>query len=643
MIIQKDNTAQNIGTDPNSAVSQLQQNQTDLKMPQKMVIGEKEITNAIDALKKYKAGKESLERRIIENEQWFKLRHWEVMRAKYSQGDNANKQRPEPTSAWLFNAIANKHADAMDNYPDPNVLPREKDDEKDAKSLTTIIPVVLERNDYEQTYSDKWWYKLKMGTGIEGVFWDNSLENGLGDISIRKLDILNLFWEPGITDIQRSRNFFIVDLVDNDILLGEYPELQGKLEGNTLDVKQYVYDDSVDTTNKSVVVDWYYKKKTGTKIILHYVKFVGKTLLFSSENEEDYGEKGWYDHGQYPVVFDVMYPEEGTPFGFGFIDICKDPQMYVDKLNQIIIENALKAGRKRWFKKDNGGINEEEFSDWSKDFVNVSGSLSDDNLREIDIKQLDGSLLNFLTFKIDELKETAGNRDVNQGSTGGGVTAAAAIAALQEAGNKNSRDIIKASYRAFTKINYMCIELIRQFYSLDRTFRIEGTNGAYQYITYNNSKLVPQVIPAAVTGMQSGQRMPIFDIKIKPQRSNPFNRMAHNELAKELYGAGFFNPEIADQALIALDMMDFEGKEGIVDKINKNKTLLAMVMQLQERLKQIMGVPDDPNNSQRQPKPNAVESSANSQNSGGIMGAADNANTSYGEKIAERAKVKVND
>lgn len=35
------------------------------------------------------------------------------------------------------------------------------------------------------------------------------------------------------------------------------------MEGHTgkgLDVGQYIHDDSIDTTDKSVVVDWYYKK-----------------------------------------------------------------------------------------------------------------------------------------------------------------------------------------------------------------------------------------------------------------------------------------------------------------------------------------------------------------------------------------------
>ena len=600
-------------------------------------IGEKQIAEAISTLKKYKEGKSNLEERIIQNEQWYRLRHWEVMRSKYSSGDNAAKGRPEPSSAWLFNALANKHADAMDNFPDPSILPREKNDVQDAKSLSSVIPVVLERNDFEETYSDAWWYKLKMGTVPYGVFWDPSLENGLGDISIKKLDILNLFWEPGITDLQKSRNLFIVDLVDNDILKAEYPDKNIE-SSKVIDASKYVYDDTVDVTDKSLVVDWYYKKRLGTKTVLHYVKFVGNTLLYASENDPEMQE-GWYIDGRYPVEFDVLFPEEGTCFGFGYIDISKDPQMYIDKLNQIIIENALRAGKKRWFVKDQAAFNLDQFADWSKDFVEVTGNLDDSNLREIETSQLDGTVINLLTYKIEELKETTGNRDVNQGSTGGGVTAAAAIAALQEAGNKLSRDMIKGGYRTFAKLNYMCIERIRQFYSTERTFRIEGTGGGYDFLPYSNANIAPQEVPPAAEGLDPGVRMPIFDIKVKPQRANPFSRMAHNELAKELYAGGMFNPEMADQALIALDMMDFEGKEAVVDKLNTNRTLLAMLQEMQAVVAGMMGLQTGPPQGGQSPPAAAMQGGPGV--NGGYTEAGRNATTSYGERLAENAKVKV--
>ena len=280
------------------------------------VIGKKQVQAAQQTLNKYKEGKANLEKRIVDNEQWYKLRHWECMR-------EGQKNQVEPSSGWLFNAIANKHADAMDNFPSPNFLPREEGDQLEAEMLSSIVPVILEQNEFEETYDNVWDYKLKAGTGIYGVFWDNDKLNGLGDITIRKVDIINLFWESGITDIQKSRNLFHVELMDNDLLLGAYPQLQGKLGTSTIDVSKYVYDDNVDTTNKSAVVDWYYKKNHNGKIVLHFCKYVNDEVLFATENEPEKYPNGWYDHGMYPFVFDPLFSVEGTPCGFGYIDVGK--------------------------------------------------------------------------------------------------------------------------------------------------------------------------------------------------------------------------------------------------------------------------------------------------------------------------------
>ena len=186
-------------------------------------MSEERINKAIHTLQRYKAGKERLEKRLIASEQWWKMRHWEWME---SQG---NPNDPRVPSAWLFNTIISKHADGIQSYPQPNILPREEGDKQTAKVLSDIVPCVLEQNDFEETYSDVLWQKLKQGTGIYGIFWDATKLNGLGDISIRKVDALNLFWEPGITDIQKSENVFHVELIDNERLEQIYPQLKGKL------------------------------------------------------------------------------------------------------------------------------------------------------------------------------------------------------------------------------------------------------------------------------------------------------------------------------------------------------------------------------------------------------------------------------
>lgn len=538
-------------------------------------IGKTQVEEAYQTLLKYKQGKANLEQKIVDNEQWYKIRHWECMRDP--------KNDVQPASAWLFNCIANKHADAMDNFPSPNILPREEGDKGEAEMLSSIIPVVLDQNEFEQTYSDVWHYKLKSGTGVYGVFWDNTKLNGLGDISIRKVDLINLFWESGITDIQKSRNVFHVELADNDALVGAYPQLAGKLGESTLDINKYVYDDSVDTSNKSAVIDWYYKKNQNGKTVLHYCKFVNDEVLFATENDPRFAERGWYDHGEFPFVFDVLFPVEGSPAGFGYIDIGKDPQTYIDRGNQAIMMNMLANAKPRHFIRTDGGVNEEEYADLSKDFVHVDGNLGQDSILPIQGKPLNDIYVTVVNNKIDELKETTGNRDISTGGTTSGVTAASAIAAMQEAGSKLSRDNSKSAYRAYRKMIVMVIELIRQFYDMPRCFRIMGENGAERFIQYSNANIQAQPITTEF-GVEMGGRKPLFDIEVTAQKQSPYSKMSQNELALQFYQVGFFNPQMADQALACLEMMDFDRKQFIMQRISQNGTMYQQLLMMQQQM-----------------------------------------------------------
>lgn len=582
------------------------QNPNEAKPPVKR-INSQTVMEAAQILQKYKAGKKNLEEKIIENEQWWKLRHWEQTRETDENGKPKDKYIP--ATAWLWNVIQSKHADMEDAYPEPNVLPREEGDEKEAEMLSSILPVVFEQNDFHSTYSDCCWYKLKQGAAIYGIFWDGTKHNGLGDISIKKIDALNLFWESGITDIQQSKHIFHIELIDNETLKQKYPELKNVTLSGDGDVAKYIYDDSVDTSEKSVVVDWYYHTNYGGKVQLQYCKFVGDTVLYATENETEpltrpvidpttgktainpetgsvmtqviklpAAETGLYDHGLYPFVMDSLFDIEGSPFGYGYTDICKDTQVSIDNLNNAIVRNALMGSKPRYFASDSCNVNLEEFSDWETEIVHCT-NMSEDMLREIKISGLSGTYVEILNNQISMLKETSGNRDVNNGGTQSGVTAASALAVLQEAGNKGSRDNISTTYIAMNKITFMAIELIRQFYDMPRKFRIVGERGAAKFVTYDNRNIKPQRLGMEF-GIDMGFRKPEFDIKVSAQKASPYNKLAQNELALQFYQLQFFNPQNTTQALACLEMMDFDGKDKVIGMIERNGTLLQSFMQL---------------------------------------------------------------
>ena len=490
----------------------------------------------------------------------------------------------------------------MDSYPTCNFQPRQQDDKAEAKKLSSIVPIILEQNRYEDVYSDIVWYTLKHGGSVQGIFWDGSKHNGIGDISIKKIDFINLFWESGITDIQESQNLFNTELVSNSILEQRYPQCKGKLGKKSVTLAKYIYDDKVDTSEKSVVVDWYYHTYVNGKKTLQYVKYVNDIVLYATENEitrpekvvldpetnipltiqtgQSMAERGLYDHAMYPFVAMALYPVEGSICGYGLTDIGRDTQIQIDKLNKAITKNAIIGASPRYFVKGDGSVNEDEYADTTKDFIHVEGNLGEENIRPVDTMNLDSIYVNFLNQKIEELKYVTSNQDTNNGIAPSGVTAGSAISALQESAGKNARSSNKTFHRAYKDVCYQIVELIRQFYDIPRTFRIMSESMQEEFVQFDNSGLVEQ--KQMTLGVDLGLRLPEFDIDVTTEKANPYKKMEMNELALNFYNLGFFNPQMTDQALACLNMMDFTKKEELMQKIQMNGTLQEMLLRYQQ-------------------------------------------------------------
>ena len=545
-------------------------------------IGAEQVRQAAEVLRKYRLGKQNLDRRIIDNEQFWKLRHWEQME---KGGEGGNPQDVRPASGWLVNCILAKHADAMDSYPEPTVLPREPGDRKEAEVLSRVLPVILKNNRFKKAYSQAWWNKLKSGCAVYGVFWDGGKLHGLGDIDIRSMDVLNLFWEPGVQSIQESEHFFSTELTPNRRLEEQYPQLAGKLGRSGGQVSRYLYDDKVDTSEQSLVVDWYYHTVEQGRRVLQYCKFVGENVLYATENDPEMAGKGWYDHGQYPFVFDVLFPEEGTPCGYGYVDLCKSAQKQIDLMNQAILKNTLASATPRFFVRSDGAVNENEYADWTRPFVHTNGNLGADSIAPIRVPTLDSVYVAVLQNKIAEMKETAGNRDVMGGGTAGGVTAATAIAALQEAGGKLSRDMIDDGYEAFAEVLTLCIELVRQFYDMPRQFRLLGKKGV-EFASFDNRSLRPRAL------LMGGYRVPEFDLEVSAQNETPYKTMEYNQLALQLFQMGFFRSDMAEQALRCLELMEFKNKDALTEVIREGQKETKQRAWLTEALRRTVAMLD---------------------------------------------------
>lgn len=382
-----------------------------------------------------------------------------------------------------------------------------------------------------------------------------------------------------VRNIQESEFLFITDTVSNDLLSKLYPKAKELFSGDA-SVLGYASDKERKTMRaKSEIIDCYYKKSDGS---LHLMKLKGSTIIEATEDIKGY-EKGIYAHGKYPVIFDAMYPDDDSPFGFGIIDIIKNQQKYIDDLDGIILKNAYISGNPKTLVKKSSGINIDDYLDSEKEVIEVS-TLDENTIKEVKIQALPQQIISHRQTKIAELKEVGGNRDFQQGGVSGGVTSGSAIAALQEAGDKLSRAQIDDSYDAFRELILQIIELMREFYDEERVYRITNELGHTEFRTFSNSLLIGNKPQKDSLGFEAGSKLRnvYFDISIIPQRQNVYKRESNNQVVIQLYQMGLFAPQNAEVAILTLKAMNFDGRDSLIQSleelVNKQKEVNILIL-----------------------------------------------------------------
>ena len=435
-------------------------------------------------------------------------------------------------SPFLQNAMWTKHADAMDNFPAATFLPTHENARKSASLLCKVFPIMLEQMDFEQTYSDFWWAKLKHGTACMGTFFDGE------QVVIKNIDMKRLYFNTQVNSIEQSPFVFYVSVVQRGPLEKKYGPVSDSLQVSSL-FEQYGLSEGSELT---CVLDCYYKK--GGR--LQMKKLWGDKIIFDSEKTPRCKE-GMYPHGQYPFVLDVLIPAAGTPLGYGLTHLVHPMQQYIDKLDRLVLENAAVAGKQRYLVREGSGVDINALSDLDVNFIPCDLSTEDNAIRPLQANSLPGFIMNHRNSKIAELKDISGNRDFTTGGVMGGITAYSAIVALQEAGNKLSRDMISGSYRTFKKVTAQAIQLLCGCDTKPRVYYIDDT-----FVAFKGADILPHI-----------------DVRIIPQKKSPFTVAAHNQLVLDLYKAGGFAPERQEQTALAISSMYLEGKEELLSKLSK--------------------------------------------------------------------------
>ncbi len=465
-------------------------------------------------------------------------------------GDNwygvpeSEKNEPRPHTPVLQSTIENVRADLMDNYPEAVIVADDPRYTREASLLSAAIHENHIRCCYLDEYAALMHDLLVYGYMIQETGFDASLNAGLGGAFLRHVDARGILFDPCCTDLQDSRAVFRFAPYTKEWFSQHYPAFADEMRPDAFSVNRLRDSVLYQRHHDSILLIECWRRVYDPSLgvyRVHMQKLAGGLLLEDSRVQKP---DGYYAHGEYPFVLTKLFPRRGSCLGFGFVDMFETQQRYADKLDQIVLKNALMASRNKLLITSASGFDADDLRDWSKE-VHRGENLN--GVTWFPTAPLPAYILEYIDRVRNSIREESGANDFSRGMTRGGVTAASAIAALQELSGKRSRMAARAVHSAFEAAVRQEIEVEREFAIFDRVLP-----------SADDAKNAPAVFNAQLLSHETTlkNRVPLeFRVTVKVQRENRFSVLANNELVLELVKLGMVTPDVG------LSLMTFDGKE----------------------------------------------------------------------------------
>ena len=506
----------------------------------------------------------------------------EILLLRDPQQDTlTNSRRKDKKTAQLQtlkSTFNNCVADQMDNMPEALMIPETKEMSQVAEDLTDIVRFVLDKNNYESLHRRRVEDCFCTGTAVTQIAWDDSMDNGNGNVAIFRWPVENFLWDPMADNIQDARAVFKVSWHPKSWFEQHYPDK----------VEDMGSDDSVygelglpeaqknmaigEDEERILMIEYWYrlydaKKKRHT---INVAYMAGSVLL------ESY--KDVYKHGMYPFVLDVYTPIEGLPIGEGLIQEFVPMMRYVNRYADYIDMNLRMSSKGRLLVNRNAGIDKDALLDWETDVVE-GDRIDASALQWMQTQPFTGAVTQQMMQLQTDIKQDSGQNQFSRGETAGGVTAASAISALQEAGGKITRLRTNVFNQGFQSIVEQIMWLISQFYDNKRTVLVTGR-------TPSEGDRDIDASPSHLFG-KSKNANPCYTVQVQVQRRNPLRQQAQNELFMQAYsmaaqaGASF-------PLSVLFELLHVDGKEKILPILKQSETMYQQMQELAAQNEQLM-------------------------------------------------------
>ncbi len=487
-------------------------------------------------------------RRLENCEQMYRGNHWHDIPL-------IDPGEPRPVTPVIQSTIENIGADLMDRIPDPVIAPESARDTDVARVVEAVIRQNHDAACYPREYRSVVHDLLVGGYAVQEIGYDPEENGGLGGAFIRHVDVRNILFDPLCTDLQEGRAVFKIKLCTRQWIEERFPQHAPFLTDDAFRASDTAEDPllAADRKNTLLLIEYWRREYDAAEGLhrVHMALIAGNRVLSDSREIKP---EGYYAHGRYPFVLTALFPRRGSCLGLGIVDMFETQQRYADKLDQIVLKNALMASHNKLLVTEASGFDTEDLRDWAKE-VHRGESLS--GVTWFSTPPLPPYIISYIGSLRENIKQDSGANDFSQGIGNGGITAASAIEAMQEMSNKRSRMISRQLHESFRDAVRLEIEVEREFNYFARTVNVV-VDGALVERSFESAMLEREA--------PGGVRVPLeFYIRVRAQQEMKYSASSQNELALKMLQAGIVNPRQA------AELMVFEGREQVLKELNEQQ------------------------------------------------------------------------
>lgn len=498
-----------------------------------------------------------------------------LLQDPYQDKPNTPPEKKTLQLQTLKSTFNNCVADQIDNVMEAKMMPETLQDQDVTDDINDIVRYIYEFNEYQAMHRTRVEDFIGTGTAITQIMWDEKAADGKGEVTFIRVPVEQFLWDPAESEVQNARAIMKVTWHPYSWYEQHYPDKAMYINcdehspdavGEADNQEELGADES-----KAMLIEYWYRQydKAKNNYTINVAYFAGKALL------EDHRDV--YAHGMYPFVVDVHTAIEGIPVGEGMVMELVPMMRYINRYAHYMDVNIRASAKTRLLINRSAGIRLEDVADWDNDIIE-GDRIGEEAIRFMDSSPLTSLALNQMLQMQTDLKQDSGQNQFTRGETAGGVTAATAISALQEAGGKQTRMRTEVLKRGFKRITEQVLWLVSQFYEDKRVMMITGKE-APKKIDASPSRLMGRKSKGSIPP-------PPYTVRVQVERMNPNAISEQNQLFIDAYKMSAEGGQMFPLSAL-FSILNIEGKDKILPIIQSIETYQQQMQQMQQMNEQL--------------------------------------------------------